>query len=173
MMTYLKQLSPEDGKDIYDMLQGIESEENGFFNDVKGMPYAEYQEWLRKNDGFSRGIDLEDWMVPHTFYWLYDGEKPVGHGRIRHWLTEKLKAESGHIGYAITVSQRGKGYGTEILRLLLEECRKMDIQVVQVGANKENVHSNKVILRNGGVLVESGEQKNKYYIYLHAQNHII
>lgn len=165
-MLYLKQLFASDGLNIYNMLQDIEASDNGFNNAVKNMTYDEYLLWLKKRDNVSRGLELESWMVPETYYWLFDGEVPVGHGKIRHFLNENLEKHSGHIGYAVAVSQRGKGYGNELLRLLLSECGKKDITTVQIGANKDNTRSNKVILHNGGVLVKETENKNIYHIKL-------
>ena len=40
----LRQLSPTDGEDIYDMLQHIEASENDFTNPVHGMDYEKYKE---------------------------------------------------------------------------------------------------------------------------------
>ena len=138
MKLYLQKLSITDGRLIYDMLQEIESNANGFYNTVKGMPYDDYKLWLNQNVNISSGIGLEDWMVPQTTYWMFVDEMPVGCGRIRHWLNESLEATGGHIGYAISCLQREKGYGNELLRLLIEECCEMGIECVQVGANKDN-----------------------------------
>lgn len=164
MELYLKKLSINDGKIIYDMLQKIENK-NGFNNVVNGMPYEEYKIWLKKNVDMSHGIGLKDWMVPQTSYWMFVSGTPVGYGRIRHWLNNNLEANSGHIGYAIPLSHRGKGYGNELLRLLLEECDKLKISTIQVGANKENERSNNAILYNGGILVKETSTKNIYHIY--------
>jgi len=165
MKLNLKKLSIDDGRIIYDMLQEIESSDNGFHNDVKGMSYEEYTIWLRKNADMSEGIKLEEWMVPQTSYWLFFDETPVGYGRIRHFLNDNLEANSGHIGYAIPSSHRGKGYGNELLALLLKECDKLKISTVQIGANKNNERSNKVIVNNGGILAKETSTKNIYHIY--------
>ena len=164
MGIYLKQLSEDDGMEIYDMLQGIEKDDSGFTNAVKDMPYEDYRLWLKENVGYSKGIGLADWMVPQTTYWLFDGENPIGCGRIRHYMNEKLKKDSGHIGYAISFPYRGKGYGNKILELLIIECRKMLIKEMQIGVNKANERSNKVVLRNGGLLLKETESKNIYTI---------
>ena len=116
----MKPLSANDGRDVYDMLQGIDSDSNLFTNPVKDMPYADYGKWLEKHEGYSRGIDMPSWMVPETTFWLYCDGVPVGIGRIRHFLNDKLKRDGGHIGYAIAEPHRAKGYGYEILQLLLQ-----------------------------------------------------
>ncbi|MCL2884036.1 MAG: GNAT family N-acetyltransferase, partial [Oscillospiraceae bacterium] len=74
--------------------------------------------------------------------------------------------DGGHIGYAIASPYRGKGYGNELLRLLLVEAGKMCIHEVHVNANKDNEPSNKVIIAHGGRLLRETEEKNYYIISL-------
>jgi|GEM_PF-705530 len=160
----LRKLSADDGREIYDMLQGIAENDNGFHNSVKDMPYEEFSGWLAKTAGFSESIGLEDWMVPESTFWLYDGDTPVGCGRLRHHLNDTLKKDGGHIGYAISEKFRGKGFGREILPLLLKEAGKMGIAEVHIGANKDNVWSNKIIVKCGAKLVRETDVKCHYVI---------
>lgn len=162
-MIYLSRLSLADGVEIYNMLQEISFNDNGFHNKVCGMSYEQFLEWIKREYLFDTG-NLEDWMVPQTSYWLYDDDKVIGYGRIRHYLNDKLIETSGHIGYAIRSTERGKGYGDRILSLLLEECKKLNISRVQIGTNSDNVASNKIILKHSGVLIRSSNNKNFYYI---------
>jgi len=164
-MIYLKKLSPQDGIEIYHMLQEIAANDNGFHNNVYGMTYEQFKEWLEHEISVDNG-NLEDWMVPQSSYWLYDSDRPVGYGRIRHRLNENLAETSGHIGYAIRQTERQKGYGTKILSLLLDECKKLNIGQVQIGANTNNTASNKIIIKNRGILFRSTDSKNFYHIDL-------
>lgn len=91
MDIYLKQLSENDGRDVYNMLQGIHKNDNGFNNSVKDMPFETFRTWVKDNFGYSQSIGLADWMVPQTTFWLHCDEIPIGCGRIRHYLNEKLK----------------------------------------------------------------------------------
>jgi len=164
-MLTLRPLALTDGKEIYEMLQEIAQNDNGFHNKVCGMTYEQFREWLENEYAVDHGR-LEDWMVPQTSYWLYDGDKPVGYGRLRHFLNDALRETSGHIGYAIRSSERGKGYGNAILTLLLEECWNMNIAEIQIGANADNIPSNRIILHHGGVLLRCTNGKNFYRITL-------
>ncbi|MBQ8370527.1 MAG: GNAT family N-acetyltransferase [Clostridia bacterium] len=164
-MTYLKKLSLTDGIEIYTMLQEIASNDNGFHNKVCGMSFEQFGEWLAEEYSVDNG-NLEDWMVPQTSYWLYDDYKPIGYGRIRNYLNDNLSETSGHVGYAIRRTEREKGYGNEILSLLLEECKKLNIEKVQIGANADNIASNRIILKHGGILVKTSNHKNFYHINL-------
>ena len=47
-MLELRKLSVGDGKDVYQMLQDIPLEENGLQNNVNGLTYEAYQDWLMK-----------------------------------------------------------------------------------------------------------------------------
>ncbi|MBQ6830790.1 MAG: GNAT family N-acetyltransferase [Clostridia bacterium] len=162
-MVYLKKLSKNDDIKIYNMLQEIDANDNGFHNKVFGMDFQQYKKWLENEYAVDNG-KLEDWMVPQTSFWMYDGNEPIGYGRIRHYLNDNLKNTSGHIGYAIRKSKRGQGYGNKILRLLISECMKLEINQIQIAANKNNILSNKVILKNGGVLFKENKEKNFYHI---------
>ena len=151
MTIELKKLSLDDGMDIYDMLQEIPKDENGFVNGCNGCAYDEFKQWLVRCDNLAKGIGLEDWKVPQNIYWLYIDEKPVGMGKLRHRLTEKLKEEGGHIGYVIAPSYRNCGYGKILLKLLIDEARKLGIECILLTINNNNAASMKVALANGGV----------------------
>ena len=165
-MPYLKKISFDDSEKIYEMLQEIDANDNGFHNKVNGMTYAEFLDWLKQENDFNNGINLLNWMVPQSSFWLFKDDTPIGVGRIRHYLNDSLQETGGHIGYAIRKTQRGKGYGKKILGLLIEECKKLNIESVQVGTNVDNIYSNKVILHNGGIWFKENNRKNFYHINL-------
>ena len=50
MEVTLKQLSFEDGLDVYAMLQELPAEENGFVNPMKGKTFQEFKQWLLLSD---------------------------------------------------------------------------------------------------------------------------
>ena len=95
-----------------------------------------------------------DGMVPDSVFFLYDDEadRLLGAVHIRHYLNDALAQWSGHIGIGIRPSERRKGYATQMLRLALDECRRLGIDSVQITCNKENIGSAKAIIKNGGVL---------------------
>lgn len=165
MNIELKKLSSKDGLDIFEMLQEIPMNENGFINSVYGKTYEEYKQWLVSNEAFSKFTDLEDgWKVPTSTYWLYVDARPVGTGRIRHFLTDKLREEGGHMGYAIRPSARNKGYGTILLRELIPEARKLGIDKALITIKNENVGSLKVAIANNGVVELQNEIRNYIWI---------
>ena len=124
-MLELRKLSVGDGKDVYQMLQDIPLEENGLQNNVNGLTYEAYQDWLVKKQQESEldGI-VDGWKVPATTYWLYADGVPVGFGKLRHFLTDALRKAGGHIGYGIAPQYRGKGYGKEAFLYLVKRIEE-------------------------------------------------
>lgn len=159
------QLSENDDNDIYQLLQEIPQEENGYINTVNGMTFNEYKEWLIKNNHLSQSKEIMDgWKVPSSTYWLYIEGKPVGAGKVRHFLTEKLRKEGGHIGYSVRPSERNKGYGTILLKKLLYEANKIGIENALLTIRNENEYSLKVALANGGVIEKSDNVRHFVWI---------
>ena len=160
----LRALTANDGMDVYEMLQEIPKDENGFMNGANGLTPAEYIQWLARAAEVARGEGLEDWMVPQSTYWLYADGRPVGVGKVRHRLTEKLLADGGHIGYAIRPDSRGMGYGKAQLKQLLAEAKKLGIGKILLTIRNYNTPSLKVALTCGGVIEKVTEEK--HYIWI-------
>lgn len=55
MNIELKKLCANDGKDIYNMLQELPEDENGFINPMFGKSYDEYKEWLEQCVAYDGG----------------------------------------------------------------------------------------------------------------------
>ena len=162
-MLYLQPLARTDGRDIYDMLQRIPPE-NGFQNSAYQMEYAQFPAWLERRVNMAQGIGLEDWQVPSSSYWLMDDSVPVAMGNLRHRLTDALRERGGHIGYAVDGTLHGRGYGKAILRLLLEEARRMGItEEILVTVNPDNIASRRVAEANGGQLRRETDKRVYYW----------
>lgn len=158
-MIELVQLSTDDGVDIYEMLQRIKSNENEFKNSAYGLSYGEYRNWLIEQDNWSKGLNLPSGYVGQTVFWLYDGDLPVGFGKIRHELTPDSRLVGGNIGYAVDPLHRNKGYGTVLLRKLLDQAEKMGIKEKLLTVEKYNPASKAVIKKNGGKLVRESSER--------------
>lgn len=114
-----------------------------------------------------------DGKVPDSVFFLLDKDRNIllGAVNIRHYLNEYLLKYSGHIGDGIRPSERGKGYGTKMIRLALIECKKLGINKVLMVCDKSNIASAKTIIKNGGILEnefidEDGEVQQRYWIDL-------
>lgn len=62
----------------------------------------------------------------------------------------ELELDGGNISYDIRPSERGRGYGREILRLALAECRNSGLSRVLLTTSPANERSIRVIRGNGG-----------------------
>ncbi len=149
----LRQLSPNDDKDCYEMLQHIDKVENAFHNPANGMSFEEFKKWLKQQDDWSRNENLPAGYVGQTCFWLVVDNVPVGFGKIRHALTSQSKQIGGNIGYAVSSLYRGKGYGSILLHKLLEKADEMRVEEKLLTVEKYNYASKRVIEKNGGQMV--------------------
>lgn len=164
-MIQLKRLSIDDGNDIYCMLQEIPAEENGLINKANGLTFDEFKEWLIGKHANSEQIGIVDgWKVPSTTYWLYVDGIPVGFGSVRQFLTDALRIAGGNIGYGIAPQYRGKGYGNEMLSLLLKEARRSGMDKVLLTIHTDNAASIAVALANGGIITDKTDER--IYIWI-------
>lgn len=162
----LRKLSIDDGRDIYEMLQEMPADENGFENKFKDLSFWEFKERLKLKDSQSRGENLPEGYVAGTFFWLYVDGKPVGVSKLRHELTDHLRRHGGHIGYGIRPRERGKGYATKMLELTLQETKRLGINKVLITCNPDNIGSQRVAEKNGGKLTKKTNETYYYWIDL-------
>ena len=164
MHIVLRRLSVEDDRDVYDMLQEIPRDENGYLNGCNGRSFEEYKDWLIKSDGLAKGENVPEGLVPQTVYWLFADGVPVGMGKLRSRLTEALRETGGHVGYAIRPSKRGKGYGKLLLRLLIVEAQGIGVDRMLITIQNHNTPSIRTALSNGGVVERTDDVR--HYIWV-------
>ena len=125
-----------------------------------------FQNYLKDLHDYFKGNSLSEGKVITSTFWLIDEEEVVGVVRIRHKEVEF----AGHIGYDISPTHRNKGYGFIILKLALEECKKLGLEEVILTCNIGNIASKKIIEKNNGKLLgtiydeEEDESLYKYII---------
>ena len=144
----LRQITPNDGIEGYEILQRIGQMENDFTNPIHGKSYDEYKEWLVQQDAWSREENLPKGYVGQTCYWLIYDRKLVGIGKIRHGLTDQSRKEGGNIGIAIDPIQRGQGLATKFIALLLAKIREKKIGEVLITVKKYNYPSKVAFEKN-------------------------
>ncbi len=93
-------------------------------------------------------------LVPDSTFFCLDEERNifVGAVSIRHYLNDSLLLSGGHIGDGVRPSERRKGIATQMIKLALDEYKKLGIEKVLMTCNKENIGSAKSIKNNGGIL---------------------
>ena len=147
----LKELSIDDGPEIFEMLQEIGPGENGFMNEGYLSP-GQFKAFLQWYANLSKGIGLTGDMVPATMYWLYVDGVPAGYGKLRHRLNAHLKKIGGHIGYVVRPSARGRGFAKLLLKEMLAKAKELGLEEVLLTCLQKNAASRKVIEANAGIL---------------------
>ena len=167
-MLQLKAANFADLEKEWRFVREMPPDENGLINEWHGISREDFgTRALPKMIAFSQGRDLPEGFVPETFLFLWDGGNIVGQFRIRHCLCESLRTGGGHIGYFIGKAHRGKGYGTEGLRLTLEIAREIVPEdEFYLRVNADNPASLRVMLKNGGRIVSENAEK----IYVRIPN---
>lgn len=122
-----------------------------------------FEEWYNRFQDNLKEETVRPGLVPATTFLavsVLDGQL-IGMIDIRHRLNEHLTRFGGHIGYSIRKSARNQGYGTEMLALALEECRKLHMDRVLITCDRENTASAKVMIHNGAILENEVEEKDR------------
>jgi predicted acetyltransferase len=93
--------------------------------------------------------------IPGFNRWIWDGEFCGSVGFRWQKGTVALPPHVlGHIGYTIVPWKQGRGYAKRGLALLLEEVRDIGLPYAELTTDPANIASQRVILANGGALVE-------------------
>ena len=170
----IKLIEPcEELREAYtDYVNEFSAAEEGYIHGSGAELQVDFSEFLRLLQDYAKGINLPQGWVPASTYWLLSEGRVLGVSNLRHALTEFLRREGGHIGYSVRPSERGKGYATAMLRLVLEKAKELGLKMVLVTCDKDNPASARVIRKNGGKLdnelvsKESAKMKQRYWIEL-------
>ena len=149
----------EDVIEQWKYVTALPADENGLTNPYEGISFDEYREYvLPELMMHEKPINMPDWFVPETYYYLWADGILVGEYRIRHHLTDALKTGAGHIGYSIKKEYRGKGYGKKGLELTLDLARQIvPEEEIYLRVLKNNIPSYKAISGNGAYIAEEDE----------------
>lgn len=122
---------------------------------------------VRHEDDFAAYVDqlvtdpralYDRGLPPMTAMWWIDGSEYLGRVSIWHRL-DGVFVDSGHIGYDIRRSARGRGHATAMLAAALPVVAGLGIDPALVTCRANNTASQRVIKANGGQLVEQcGDQ---------------
>ena len=130
-----------------------------------GQKYENVIEWLKFCE------EMSDKITWYMSVREKDG-KIVGFVIFRHKLEYDDDDEefASNFGYSVRPSERGKGNAKEQLRLGLQKAKEFGLRKVRIVCRDINIGSNKTILANGGIYVDtirgmkSGLAINRYDI---------
>lgn len=178
MSVCLIKLSEQYKKQLGEMLE--EWMEDQRVNHTNHSPWAIFKNDYHDFDRYLAELELKAATanrVPDSVFFLLDEKRDrlLGAVNIRHYLNDSLLQSGGHIGAGIRPTERRKGYGTEMIRLALEECKKLGIERVLMTCDKDNIGSARSIIKNGGVLEneflnDEGKIEQRYWITLSPKN---
>ena len=154
-----------DREAVLDMMAEFEqtqSAHDGGFWDTENFVY---EDWLESNQNQEMGINLPEGWVPAIQLVAFSGKgQALGFLNLRLCLNNFLLEKSGHIGYSIRPSERGKGYAKETLRQGLQVAKEKNIKKVLVTCSVNNPASRAVILANGGIFEDDRNGVERYWI---------
>lgn len=102
------------------------------------LPHDDFGSLISLLSDYAKGVNLPDWLVPNTTYWLVANGEIVACSHLRHNLNEALEQAGGHIGLGVRPSYRGKGLSKLLLKLTLAEANKKGIQQVHIHCFDDN-----------------------------------
>ena len=122
MKLRLVKLEPQYKKQLEDMLG------EWYATGEKIIPYAirrlDYHDFDRYLNELEIEEGNEEGRVPDSTFFCLDEDRNifVGAVNIRHYLSESLLLNGGHIGDGVRPSERRKGVATKMIALALEDC---------------------------------------------------
>ena len=115
--------------------------------------YDVYEEWMKFVSDNEQESTKHTEVTASVFLAIREEDnKLIGMINIRHTLNDYLFNYGGHIGYSVRKIERKKGYAKEMLRIALEECRKLGMKKVLLTCDADNIASVRTIKSCGGVL---------------------
>lgn len=160
----LRKINVQDAQAQWEYTTELPADENGLTNPYHGVSFEEYREKVLPTlISYEHPVNMPDWFVPETYYYLWDEGRLIGEFRIRHHLTEALRNGAGHIGYSIRKEERGKGYGTAGLKLTLQIAKDIvPEEEIYLRVNQDNPASLHVMLHNEGRVV--GQDEGHFFV---------
>ena len=131
-------------------------EPDGLFDEHTEEWFEQHMDLLLQTyANYRKGKDLEEGHVPSSEFWIVDGDEWLGRFSLRHTLNEELTRYGGNLGYYLIPSVRHKGVGTWAMAQVLDEAKKINMKKVLLTCYEDNIPSQKLIQKFGGVYQDS------------------
>ncbi|PIW37331.1 MAG: hypothetical protein COW24_00730 [Candidatus Kerfeldbacteria bacterium CG15_BIG_FIL_POST_REV_8_21_14_020_45_12] len=115
----------------------------------------DFQQFVLQLQRHANTIPERPGVIPESFYWLIDDSgEHVGDISVRHFLSERLVREGGHVSYLVRPTARNNGYGTTMLKLVREKAKLLGLARLLVCCDENNTPSVRIIEQCGGKLAD-------------------
>lgn len=92
----LRKINMQDAFAQWEYTTALLADENGLTNPYHAVSYDDYVGTvLPKLISYEHPVNMPDWFVPETYYYLWDENRLVGEFRIRHYLMQTA-IQHGH-----------------------------------------------------------------------------
>lgn len=155
-MMYLKEPSIDEKDRLIDMCNEFNNCDDiykfeGIFR-LENLLTLEYENWLEQIEIDKHIEDVNpDWSNATSYVLMDEFGHVYGFCSLRHHLQGNLINIGGNIGYGIRPTERGKGYGTVLLKLLLEKAKEIGLNKVLLTCRENNDASRRLIEKFGGI----------------------
>ncbi len=160
---YLVQPSEEYRDKILDFRKEFFQTGDTLYGTQKLQNMSSFTEWLLKVQNNRYEETVEEGNAPSYEFMAIraSDEKLIGMINVRYNLREEMYMYYGNIGYCVRKSERRKGYAAEMLRLALQEAKKLGLNKVLLTVDSDNTSSIATMKKNGAVLENEMPYKGK------------
>ena len=150
MNLYLKEPTIKDKEEIIKMCKEFENSDDEYkFEGTSNIKYVlsdSYKKYLERCEADKNIESINPNWSNATNYLLVDENNHIyGCSQFRHHILGELVNVGGNFAYAIRPSERGKGYGTIQLKLLIEKAKEFGLEKVLVTCRENNIGSKKTM----------------------------
>lgn len=133
----------------------------GWWGDAQYM--GEYQDVMTKTL-----LEFEKIVLENTIFYIIEKKNGVKIGHIAGWMIGRTMA----IGFALIPSERGKGYGTEAIQLMVDHLfLTKDVVRIQVTTDVRNLTSQRALEKSG--FVKEGTMRKYFYAKGDYRDHFL
>jgi [ribosomal protein S5]-alanine N-acetyltransferase len=160
MELYLKQLTQEDAEALY----AFECNNRTFFEKMvpdRGHDYYIFDTFLTRHKAL-----LDEQHQESSFFFLIKDKSGRILGRLNLFDIDKSTG-TGQIGYRVGEAFTGQGIADRSVNLLLRDIGIYQVKEIQAKTTINNIPSQKVLLRNGFLLVKTEEEPGSGETFLH------
>lgn len=155
MNLYLKEPTIEDKEEVIRMCEEFENSDDEYKfeggSNIKCVLSDSYEKYLEKCESDKNIESINpNWSNANNYLLVDENNHVYGCSQFRHHILGELINIGGNFAYAIRPTERGKGYGTIQLKLLIEKAKELGLEKVLVTCRENNLGSKKTMEKFSG-----------------------